>query len=291
MKKERLEWCQAHVHWTLEDWKNVIWSDETSIILLHRRGSYRIWRSKDEAFLRSVIRERWKGASEFMFWGCFSYDQKGPCHCWAPETAAEKRASELEIAKMNEALEPEARRNWELESGINRLSLRQLPGRKPQFRWNSKTGKLSRSKRGGIDWWRYQQVILLPKLIPFAKECLKERPGTIVQEDKAPAHNHYIQQQVFDLHQVQRLIWCPNSPDLNMIEPAWPWMKRRTTKKGAPRSRREGMNSWIKAWDDLEQHTIQAWVERIPWHIQQIIQLEGGNEYKEGRKKVPIATA
>lgn len=31
--------------------------------------------SANERFLRSCIRERWKGASEFMFWGCFSYDK------------------------------------------------------------------------------------------------------------------------------------------------------------------------------------------------------------------------
>jgi transposase len=48
MRAERLAWCQAHAHWTLEDFKNVIWSDETSVILLHRRGGYRIWRTKDE---------------------------------------------------------------------------------------------------------------------------------------------------------------------------------------------------------------------------------------------------
>lgn len=42
MRKERLQWCLDHQHWTLEDWKNVIWSDETSVILLHRRGSYRV---------------------------------------------------------------------------------------------------------------------------------------------------------------------------------------------------------------------------------------------------------
>jgi hypothetical protein len=41
-------------------------------------------------------------------------------------------------------------------------------------------------------------MILLPKLIPFAKEYAIQRPETIVQEDKAPAHNHYIQQRVFD---------------------------------------------------------------------------------------------
>jgi hypothetical protein len=88
MRKERLDWCLAYQHWTLEDWKNVIWSDETSVILLYRRGAYCVWRTKEEAFVRSVIRERWKGSSEFMFWGCFLYDRKGPCYCWAPETAA-----------------------------------------------------------------------------------------------------------------------------------------------------------------------------------------------------------
>lgn len=76
------------------------------MILLYRRGGYRIWRSKDEAFLRSCIRERWKGASESMFWGCFSYDKKGPYHCWCPETALEKRQSEQEIKTLNQELEP-----------------------------------------------------------------------------------------------------------------------------------------------------------------------------------------
>jgi len=36
---------------------------------------------------------------------------------------------------------------------------------------------------------------------------------------------------------------------------------------------------------DLKQEQIQAWIERIPWHIEQIIAYGGGNEYKEGRKK------
>lgn len=83
-----------------------------------------------------------------MFWGCFSYDRKGPCHCWVPETAAEIAAADKEIAKLNEALKPEARRAWELETGMSRLQLRQRPGPKPQFRWNTKTGKLTRSNKG-----------------------------------------------------------------------------------------------------------------------------------------------
>ncbi len=285
MKDKRLQWYLAHQDWTLEDWKRVIWSDETSVVLLHRRGGYRIWRTSDERFVRSAIRERWKGYSEFMFWGSFSYEKKGPCHCWLPETKQEKEQAEKHIEKLNEELEPILRDAWELESKMGRLSLVTRSGRKPQWKWNKRNGKLARGGGGGIDWYRYQTKILLPKLFPFARELEEICPGTIVQEDKAPSHAHHFQARVYDLHQIRRLLWPGNSPDLNPIEACWPWMKRYTTKKGAPKSRQEAIKVWEQCWESLSQEQIQAWIERIPWHVEQIIQLEGGNEYKEGRKK------
>ncbi|KAF7503566.1 hypothetical protein GJ744_003594 [Endocarpon pusillum] len=33
----------------------------------------------------------------------------------------------------------------------------------------------------------------------------------------------------------------------------------------------------------MPQEEIQRWIERIPFHIQEIIRLKGGNEYKEGK--------
>jgi hypothetical protein len=41
-----------------------------------------------------------------MFWGCFSYDKKGPCHIWKPETTQERRDAEEDLEKINEAIEP-----------------------------------------------------------------------------------------------------------------------------------------------------------------------------------------
>nr|KMM64140.1 hypothetical protein CPAG_00492 [Coccidioides posadasii RMSCC 3488] len=61
-RKKRLRFCLAHKNWTLEDWKNVIWTDETSVVLGHRREAV------------------YKKSSDFMFWGCFMYKKKGPCH-------------------------------------------------------------------------------------------------------------------------------------------------------------------------------------------------------------------
>ena len=58
MMKARLEFCKEHEHWTLEDWKRVIWTDETSIILGHRRGKYQIWRRSWEAYNKTYVRSR-----------------------------------------------------------------------------------------------------------------------------------------------------------------------------------------------------------------------------------------
>jgi transposase len=42
MREERLAWCLIHKDWTLDDWKMVIFSDETSVMLGHQRGGYQI---------------------------------------------------------------------------------------------------------------------------------------------------------------------------------------------------------------------------------------------------------
>ena len=121
-----------------------------------------------------------------MFWGCFSYEKKDPCYCWGPETAAENKKAKEKIDSLNKELEPLCRQTWELNMGIKRLNLQQLPGKKPTWKWKKNTGKLMRGKGKGIDWWRYQSKILIPLMIPFAEECMKTRPETMVQEDKAP---------------------------------------------------------------------------------------------------------
>ena len=159
------------------------------------------------------------------------------------------------------------------------------PGQSPTWKFTEENGAVVRKKgKRGIDWWRYQQVILKPKLIPFAQECALTRPEICVQEDKALSHASHHQKQIFLDANVLRLMWPGNSPDLNVIEPCWFWMKHQTTKKGAPRDRITARTVWKKAWEDLEQWQIQRWIERIPRHIQKIIELEGSNEYREGRE-------
>jgi trehalose-6-phosphate synthase len=72
---------------------------------------------------------------------------------------------------------------------------------------------------------------------------------------------------------------------LNDIEPTCFWMERETTKKGLITSNEQLKKEWIKCWKEIPQEKIQAWIERIPEHIKEIIACNGDNLYKKGRKK------
>lgn len=59
---------------------------------------------------------------------------------------------------------------------------------------------------------------------------------------------------------------------------------------GAKEKETQMKGDWQNYWDDMSQERIQAWIKRIPIHVQEVIKLEGGNKYKEGisgRKKIP----
>jgi hypothetical protein len=81
-----------------------------------QRGGYKVWRTPEKWFIKSCIQLRWKGFSEFMFWGCFLYDKKGLCHIWKPEIKIERAAVQEEIDKLNKELELILCQEWELNT-------------------------------------------------------------------------------------------------------------------------------------------------------------------------------
>ena len=44
-----LEWCKAHCHWTLEQWKRVIWSDESHFTIWQSDGLIWVCRCQENA--------------------------------------------------------------------------------------------------------------------------------------------------------------------------------------------------------------------------------------------------
>ena len=55
MRKARLRWALNYVNWTLEDWKNIIWINETSVVLRQQRGRRAVWRKRGQEYSEDVI--------------------------------------------------------------------------------------------------------------------------------------------------------------------------------------------------------------------------------------------
>ncbi len=85
-KKRRIQFTQAHQNWTIEDWKNVAWSDESWFLLQHSDGRVRIWlkehESMDPSCLVSTVQA---GGVGVMVWGIFLWHTLSPLvpikHC------------------------------------------------------------------------------------------------------------------------------------------------------------------------------------------------------------------
>jgi hypothetical protein len=48
-RKKSLQWSRHHQHWTIEEWKNFAWSDESQFLLRHADGRVRIWCKQHES--------------------------------------------------------------------------------------------------------------------------------------------------------------------------------------------------------------------------------------------------
>lgn len=67
----RLKWAKAHLNWTVEDWKRVIWSDESPFVLRYNRAQ-RVWRRHNDRYNPLYCRRTIKHDKKIMVWGCFT---------------------------------------------------------------------------------------------------------------------------------------------------------------------------------------------------------------------------
>ncbi len=78
-RTRRLQFTQAHQNWTIEDWKNVAWSDESLFLLRHSDGRVRIWHKEHERMDPScLVSTVQAGGGGVMVWGIISWHALGP---------------------------------------------------------------------------------------------------------------------------------------------------------------------------------------------------------------------
>jgi transposase len=84
----------------------------------------------------------------------------------------------------------------------------------------------------------------------------------------------------------ERLAWCLDYKDWTLED--WKnviWTDETGFRGGCSQPRSPDLPPLHPLQEDMPQEVIQAWIERIPEHIKEVIDQEGNNLYKEGRKK------
>ena len=77
-QKERLDFAIAHQHWTVEDWKKVVWSDETKVNRLGSDGRKWAWKKLGERLSNRLVQGTMKfGGGSVMVWGCMMWEGIG----------------------------------------------------------------------------------------------------------------------------------------------------------------------------------------------------------------------
>lgn len=80
--QRRLSFAHEHVQWGEKKWRNILWSDESKIVLFNS-GAYQqhVRRPPSSAFQPQYTKKTVKfGGSSIMLWGCFSWYGVGPLH-------------------------------------------------------------------------------------------------------------------------------------------------------------------------------------------------------------------
>jgi transposase len=86
-KRDRLEFAKAHLHWTVEQWKTVMFSDESTISRVGSFGKKFYYCTKEHKRLKphQIKETKQSGGGKIMVWGCMTCRGVGDL-CWIPGT-------------------------------------------------------------------------------------------------------------------------------------------------------------------------------------------------------------
>ena len=71
-KKKCLQFAQKYSKWMVEDWKQVIFSDESKFVMGYGNKGPRVWRQKYERHKAACLKRSVKHPASVMVWGCVS---------------------------------------------------------------------------------------------------------------------------------------------------------------------------------------------------------------------------
>lgn len=77
-QKARMEFVKKYENWTEDDWRRVVWSDETKINFFGSDGVKWGWKKGNQSYDPRILSPTVKhGGGNIMIWGCMTWDGPG----------------------------------------------------------------------------------------------------------------------------------------------------------------------------------------------------------------------
>lgn len=209
-RKKRLAWCLQKRKWSVEEqWKKVIFSDESQVVM-GNDGRVYVWRKRGEGHRPDLLPTQSKRKFSVMIWGCV---------CW---------------------------------HGV---------------------GTLTRVI-GNINSEKYINI-LEDNIWPVIARHFPDN-GYLFQDDNAPVHRSRVTQEYMARNQIKNMSWPAQSPDLNIIENVWLFIKRKLCdNQHMINSETELYNAIAQIWTAISPQYIQSLYNSIPRRLMNVIRLKG----------------
>ena len=74
-RRNRLQWADRHTKWARQDWRTILFSDESRFALSNSDGRIRVYRRRNERYADCCVfqRDRFGGGGSLMVWAGISY--------------------------------------------------------------------------------------------------------------------------------------------------------------------------------------------------------------------------